>query len=148
MSKTQKSGFNLTNVGSNAILGSSRYHNNDRSLSPYKRSPIREKSERSTSHPNLKQVFTNPSSQNKVVDDDLYRPELGSIPKTTILTRQNRERIEARDRQIADKEVELAQILETIEQRKQEREDNRLEQAAQARRLKEQQQENQFYAQY
>lgn len=52
--------------------------------------------------------------------DDWYRPELGEIPYGT-LTKANREKIEARDREIAVKEAELAEIMQGIEQRKRER---------------------------
>lgn len=46
--------------------------------------------------------------------DDWYRPELGEIPYGT-LTKANREKIDARDREIAIKEAELAEIMQGIE---------------------------------
>ena len=46
--------------------------------------------------------------------DDWYRPELGEIPYGT-LTKANREKIDARDREIAVKEAELAEIMQGIE---------------------------------
>ena len=45
--------------------------------------------------------------------EDWYRPELGEIPYAP-LTRANREKIEKRDREIAEKEAELAEIMENI----------------------------------
>ena len=42
--------------------------------------------------------------------DDWYKPELGEIPYAP-LTRANREKIEARDREIAAKEQELEDIM-------------------------------------
>ena len=48
---------------------------------------------------------------------DWYRPDLGDIPCAT-LTRANREKIEMRDREIAEKEAELEEIMESISQRK------------------------------
>lgn len=39
-------------------------------------------------------------------DEDWYRPELGDIPLTH-LTKANREKIELRDREIEEKELEL-----------------------------------------
>lgn len=51
---------------------------------------------------------------------DWYKPELGEIPQAP-LTRANREKIEKRDREIAEKEAELEKIMSSINQRKQER---------------------------
>ena len=44
---------------------------------------------------------------------DWYRPELGDIPHVP-LTKANREKIEKRDKEIAEKEAELDQIMESI----------------------------------
>jgi len=41
---------------------------------------------------------------------DWYKPQLGDIPYAP-LTRANREKIEMRDREIADKEAELDDIM-------------------------------------
>lgn len=56
--------------------------------------------------------------QNNQTDgDDWYRPELGEIPYAP-LTKANREKIEARDREIAAKEQELEDIMQNIKERK------------------------------
>ena len=47
-------------------------------------------------------------------NNDWYRPELGDIPYAP-LTKANREKIEARDREIAAKEAELEEIMHSIE---------------------------------
>ena len=49
-------------------------------------------------------------NRNAKEGDDWYRPELGEIPYGT-LTKANREKIDARDREIAIKEAELAEIM-------------------------------------
>ena len=72
-------------------------------IPPYKRvgeSPIRENGPGQT------------AGQNRVQTEgeDWYRPELGEIPYGT-LTKANREKIDARDREIAIKEAELAEIM-------------------------------------
>jgi len=53
-------------------------------------------------------------------DSEWYRPELGEIPYAP-LTKANREKIEKRDKEIADKEAELDEIMASISTRKQER---------------------------
>lgn len=49
--------------------------------------------------------------------DDWYRPELGEIPYAP-LTKANRAKIEKRDQEIAAKEQELDEIMESINSRK------------------------------
>lgn len=83
---------------------------------PFRRdasSPIREEAARVLS-PARKQPIDE--------TQEWYRPELGHIPFAP-LTRANREKIEARDREIAQKEAELEEIMAQIGQRKQERAD-------------------------
>lgn len=53
-------------------------------------------------------------------DSEWYRPELGEIPYAP-LTKANRAKIEKRDKEIADKEAELDEIMTSINSRKQER---------------------------
>ena len=61
-----------------------------------------------------------PANQNVEETQDWYKPDLGEIPYAP-LTRANREKIEMRDREIADKEAELDEIMASIARRKQER---------------------------
>lgn len=60
---------------------------------------------------------------------------MGEIPYGT-LTRANREKIDARDREIAIKEAELAEIMQGIESRKRERAERDAEFKAQDLALK------------
>jgi len=62
------------------------------------------------------QKQTRPNEQT----DEWYKPELGEIPYAP-LTKANREKIEKRDAEIAEKEAELEEIRKNIEQRKKER---------------------------
>ena len=73
-------------------------------------SPIREETMQNG------QKQTRPNEQT----DEWYKPELGEIPYAP-LTKANREKIEKRDAEIAEKEAELEEIRKNIEQRKKER---------------------------
>ena len=53
------------------------------------------------------------TNNNPDCSNDWYRPELGEIPYAP-LTKANRAKIEARDREIAAKEAELDEIMKSI----------------------------------
>jgi hypothetical protein len=79
-------------------------------------SPIREE----TMQNGTRGMSPNKQTHANEQTEEWYKPELGEIPYAP-LTKANREKIEKRDAEIAEKEAELEEIRKNIEQRKQER---------------------------